>query len=138
MKNRGQIDMFGLVIIVVLIVFIALFSLFFISRGEVDEREEYYSFKANNFANAIAKYSRGTIDVREMILRCCEGLENECSNVLDFAESNFVLVDEQVKFEIECAFSGYYDFRGGCGAGIASESIILQSGDLIRVNLCRK
>jgi len=138
MKNKGQIDMFGLVIIVILIVLIGLFSLFFISQGGIDEREEYYSYKANNFANAISKYSRGQTDVRELVLRCCEGLEARCDELLNFAEDNFGLVDEQVKFEIECANSGYLGVRGTCGAGIASESIILQSGDLIRVNLCRR
>ncbi len=138
MKNRGQIDMFGLVIIVILIVLVGLFSLFFISRGEIDEREEYYSYKANNFANAIAKYSRGQTAVREMTLECCEGSNNECERLLSFAEDNFDKLDESARFEIECVNTGYSGGVGTCNVGIASESIILQSGDLIRVKLCRR
>ncbi|MBT3690802.1 hypothetical protein HOG16_01000 [Candidatus Woesearchaeota archaeon] len=136
MKTKGQIDMFGLVIIVILIVMIGLFSLFFISRGQIDEREEYYSYKANNFANALSKYSRGNLNFKEMVLECCTG--SRCEDLLDFVEDNFAYVDEPVSFEIECANSDYSGSRGSCSSGIASESIILQSGDLIRVNLCRK
>jgi len=136
MNNRGQIDMFGLVIIVILIVMVGLFSLFFVSRGQIDEREEYYSYKANNFANALAKYSRGSLNFKEMVLECCAG--SRCNDLLDFVEGNFAYVDEPVSFEIKCANSDYTGSRGGCASGIASESVILQSGDLNRVNLCRK
>ena len=138
MRNRGQIDMFGLVIIVILIVMIALFSLFFISRGQTDDREEYYSYKANNFANALAKYSRGSLNFKEMVLDCCAGSGSECEDLLDFVEDNFSYVDEKISFEVECKNSEYSGSRGSCVSGIASESVILQSGDLIRVNLCRK
>jgi len=150
MKSRGQVDMMGLVIIVVLLVLIALFSLFFISRsGSMEERNVYYSLKAYNFANALSKASVQNTNMEALILNCCAGDGGSCNLLLDFVEDNFHLIGEYpkgdllnkklVRFELSCSdYSGYHDSVGECDEGIASESIILQSGDLIRLILCRK
>ena len=68
--KKGQIDMFGLVIIVFLLVVIATFSLFFLSFGS-SERDVYYSLKANNFANALSKASIESSNFEALVLSCC-------------------------------------------------------------------
>lgn len=142
MKNRGQIDMFGLVIIVILIVVIALFSLFFISR-DTNERDVYYSLRAYNFANALSRASVENTNSESLILSCCSGISGSCETFLDFVEGEFDKLGfadgvskKMVKVELDC-YAGFKGSRGECVEGIASESIILQSGDLIRVILCR-
>jgi hypothetical protein len=120
-----------------LLVVIGLFSLFFISRGGGEDRDIYYGTKANNFANALIKYSKDGFNFKEEILYCCEGNEVNCNSVLEFVESKSNLIDGKIKFELECVYFGDYSF-GECVDGLASESIILQSGDMIRVILCRK
>jgi hypothetical protein len=140
MKSKGQIDMFGLVIIVILLVVIALFSLFFIGRGSSDDRDIYYSLRAYNFANALSKASVDNTNMESLILSCCLGSGGSCGTLMNFVDEKFEetgFSDEEIKFELDC-YSGYKDSRGECGGGIASESIILQSGDLIRVILCRR
>ncbi len=150
MKNKGQVDMMGLVVIVVLLVLIGLFSLFFIAKTPgSEERDVYYSLKAYNFANALSKASIQNTNAEALILSCCEGDGGSCNLFLDFAEDNFYLLGEypqgdlevikSAKFELICGdYSGVTMSRGECGEGVASESIILQSGDRIRLNLCRK
>jgi uncharacterized protein (UPF0333 family) len=146
MRNKGQIDMFGLVIIVFLLVVIALFSLFFISRGGAEDRNDvYYSLKAHNFANALAKASVEDTNMEALVLSCCSGASGSCEKALNFAEREFArlgysddnIAKKKVRFELEC-YSGYSGYRGECEEGVTSESIILQSQDLIRVILCRE
>ena len=48
MRNKGQIDMFGLVIIVVLLVIIAMFSLIFISRSTNEDERNIWSKRINS------------------------------------------------------------------------------------------
>jgi len=150
MRNKGQVDMLGLVVIVVLLVLIGLFSLVFISRGGISgERDEYYSLKAYSFTNAIGKATIQDTNAEALILSCCEGNGGNCDIFLDFVEDNFYLLGdyqqndpkilESVKFELKCGtYSGDLYYRGGCEEGIASEARILQSGDSIRLFLCRK
>jgi hypothetical protein len=136
MRSKGQIDMFGLVIIVFLLVVIAVFSLFFISFGS-EERDVYYSLKANNFANSLGKASIGASNFESLVLSCCSS--SSCDVLLGFVEEKFDLLDDvaSAKFELDCYFGGSFS-RGECSDGIASESLILQSGDAVRVFLCRK
>ena len=135
--KKAQIDMMGLVIIVVLIIFIGMFSLFFIVREDASDRDIYYKSKVNNFANAIAKYDKGNVDVSELVLKCCEGVSRECDTLLEFVDSSFGFVDEDVIFELECFSEKTYSHqRSNCEDKITSESQIWQSGDLIRLYLC--
>ena len=138
MKNKAQIDMFGLVIIVILLVVIGMFSLFFIFRGSNEEVNTYNSLRVHNFANALAKSSIGGSNMEALVTTCCSLGSEDCKVLLDFAEKEFKKIEEpgiKVKFELECMY-GYSNFRGTCVEGTASESIIFQTGDTIRVLLC--
>ena len=141
--SKAQIDMFGLVIIVVLLVFIALFSLYFISRGYGSNEEIYYSLKAQNFANALAKASIQDTNMESLILSCCSGIGGSCGTILNFVETEFSKLDlgnnkDLARFELSCTINDISYSYGECKEGVTSEAITLQSGDSIRVILCRK
>jgi hypothetical protein len=134
--SKGQIDMMGLVVIVILLALIGLFSLFFVLGGGVEEENTYYSLRVYNFANALSKASIRNSNFEAEISSCCSG--NGCNILFDFVEDKFELMPEnEVGFEINCR-SGYTDFLGNCTEGTTSEYINFGSGDKFRTVICRK
>ena len=78
--RKGQIEMFGLAIIVVLIAVIALFALRFMIGGQSGENiaEVKLNIQANNMANAILKANIGDKDIKSLIIGCCNGDRASC------------------------------------------------------------
>lgn len=75
---KGQVETFGLVIIVVLIVFIAIFALQFMLKPKQNLDEDYLKLQANNLRNSVLKYSLCNIDVKQEIYNCESYNEGEC------------------------------------------------------------
>ena len=73
--KRGQIETIGLLIVVILIIFMGLFALMFMSKGERKTDESFYSVKANNLLNAIQKASVCNEDLESGIVYCIENKE---------------------------------------------------------------
>jgi len=134
--SKGQIDMMGLVVIVILLALIGLFSLYFVLGGDVEEENTYYSLKVYNFANALSKANIRNSNFEAEVSSCCSG--NGCTVLFDFVEDKFELMPENdIGFEINCR-SGYTNFLGNCSEGITSEYVNFGSGDKFRTVICRK
>ena len=75
--KKGQIEIMGLVIIVILLVFIAIFALSFIIKPE-QENENVLKLKANALRSSLLKTNLcGDITVKDEIENCVDGY-HEC------------------------------------------------------------
>jgi len=136
MFKKGQIETFGLVIIVLLVVFIGLFALLF-SRSGGDDRNVYLNNKAYNFANALAKADVSGTNFGDLATSCCLGEEVDCNTLRNFVSGNMNFVDEDSGFVMEC--SGGEEIRvGDCFLGINSESFRRSGKFEFYVVICEK
>lgn len=130
--KKGQGEVVGLVIVVILIVVIGVFAMrFYISSSGQEERTEFYSVKANNLVNAIRLASVCDDDKMEnAILACCNN-EDFCDRSsrqnCDFivGEIEEILGDsleEDAVLEVKDCF-----FVGDCDFGIASSTFVISS-----------
>jgi len=86
---KGQMETFGLVIIVLLIVFIAIFAVQFMIKPKQDYDEDYLKLQVNNLRSSVLKYSLCDIDVKDEIYNCEEYGSGECvdcNELNDFIE----------------------------------------------------
>lgn len=125
--KKAQMEMFGLVIIVVLIVVIALFALrfMFIGRGTSGNKDQVLSIKANNLINALLKVSVNGNDIKQDIGSCCvsnincASIENKIEEIIENSiEENYeftALSNDQECFVIN---------KGQCEFGVSSSSYI--------------
>ncbi len=144
---KGQIETLGLLVIVILLVFIGIFALKFMSfddRKVVDE--SFYSVKANNLLNAIQKATVCDINMEKAIIACfeensfcgradvCTFVEEEINKIID--ES----LEEKVSFIAEDSQYGNIGVEiVNCNNGISSVSSFIRSGYGVyelRVVLC--
>ncbi|MEW6063548.1 MAG: hypothetical protein AB1571_04230, partial [Nanoarchaeota archaeon] len=89
-EKRGQLEMFGLVIIVVLIAVIGLFAIKFVFlRGEEGfTAETKLGIEASNIVNAVLKANIcENKDGRSIIIGCCENVDNCNRNSCDIIKS---------------------------------------------------
>lgn len=119
MFRKGQIEAFGLVIIVLLIVFIGLFFLIFM-KGNDSDKNSYISAKAYNLANALYKSDVGGSSFKDLAGECCLNKGNECNILENFVRSNLNSVDEKSGFVMECG-NGESINVGDCFLGLNSE-----------------
>jgi hypothetical protein len=134
--NKGQIEAFGLVIIVILIVFVGLIFLV-LSRGASEERNMYLSAKAYNLANAIYRANIGEERFRNVARSCCLGRERECDILKGFVRGNLDLVDESAGFVMKC-FNGEEIKIGDCFLGITSERFRSENDYEMYVVICER
>ena len=136
MFKKAQVEAFGLVIIVLLLVFIGLFALIFMSSG-YDDRNVYLSNKAYNFANALYKADVGGSNFGDLASSCCIGEERDCEILRSFILGHMESIDESSGFVMKCSTD--IDLKvGDCFLGINSESF-RRSGDFeFRVIICEK
>ena len=125
--KKAQTEIFGLVIIVVLIVVIALFALrfMFVRESTMNNQDQVLSIKANNLINALLKVNVNVDDIKRGIGSCCISNIN-CANV-----------ENKIKEIIENSIEENYEFKvlsndeecftisdGQCDFGISSSSYI--------------
>lgn len=132
--SRGQIESFGLVIIVILIVFVGIFALV-LSQGGDDDKHTFLSAKAYNFANAIYRSDIGGSSFRELTSSCClDG--SSCDEIENFVNANMNLIDEDVGFVMKC-INDFSISTGDCFLGVKSESFYVSDAELY-VFICEK
>ena len=136
MFRKGQVEIMGLVVIVLLIVFLGLLFLKF-SRPDIDREDEFIGTKANNFLSALKVVTVGNSNFDVVAGECCGGNQGNCDIVESIVESSVNYLDESVNFNLDCVSRGVDVFvDGNCDFGVTSETIILSSGDRISVKLC--
>ena len=128
--RKGQGEIFGLMIVVIMIVIIGVIAMrFYINDSASEERDEFYSIKANNLVNAIRLTSVCDGEKMEDAIKiCCSGgdfcgqrncdfIVGEIEKILDDS------VEEDAVFEVKDCFS-----VGDCDFGIASSTFVINSG----------
>jgi len=78
--KRGQMETFGLVIIVIIILFIGIFALQFMMKPKQQGlNQDYLKLQANNLRNSVLKYTLcNDVDIKKEIYNCEELGYNEC------------------------------------------------------------
>jgi len=110
---KGQTEMVGLLIIVVLIVFIGLFAVVLMSKNtNEDDVTARRSVVADNLMNAITKVRIDDKSIEQSVAECCDG---NCETIgkIDRVISEIVEEDYKVMIfqnENECRSSGNCDF----------------------------
>jgi len=134
--KKGQTEIIGLVIIMMLIVFIGLIALKFMSFGNNDDlKDTSLSIKANNLVNALTKVDIDGVSLKNNAVKCCnEGcnvnFEDEIKNIMNKSlEGDYSLIISEENGQ-ECAKIGI------CNAGISSSKYFIRDeGDKFSINL---
>lgn len=134
--RKGQIEIMGLVIIVILIVFIAIFSLSFFIKPKQDS-EDILKLKANALRSSVLKTSVcGGVSIKDEIENCMDGYPQclDCNNlkieIVKIIESS--LEGENYSFVVE----GFMD-EDHCENKITSVSQDIRNS-MVEVALCRR
>jgi len=137
--RKGQIEIMGLVIIMILLVFIAIFALTFIIKPE-QENENILKMKANALRASLLKTNLcDSIDVKDEIENCVDGY-NEC---IGCDELN-ARIDEMIKKSLDnegysfvvSSDEGIFINLGRCDSKITGVSQNLRNSK-VDVALCR-
>jgi len=130
--RKGQGEVVGLVIIVILILVIGIFAMrFYVSSRSGNDRDKFYSMKANNLVNAVRLVSVcGDFSMEDAIIACCGGEEfcgrnskENCDFVVGEIEKILdKSLEEDAVFEVKNCF-----VIGDCDFGIASSTFMINS-----------
>ncbi len=144
---RGQVETMGLLVIVVLIVFIAIFSLKFMTFADDKMLDSsFYNVKANNLLNAIQKASVCGENMEKAIIACfdqdtfcgveaCAFVEETVGEIIEKTveeDASFIVVDQNGRVGIQIL---------GCSNGINSVSSFIRDRGTayeMSVKLCPK
>ena len=136
---RGQTEIMGLVIIVILIVFIAVFSLTFILKPEQQD-DDILKLKANALRSSILKTNLcNSVTVKDEIENCidgyhecvdCSGLRNEIVKIIEGSIEN-----EKYNFNVFTEGNSFMNI-GSCVDNVTSVSQNIRNGN-VGVTLCR-
>lgn len=135
---KGQSEMMGLMIIVILIIFIGLVFLrfSFSERNSLPELRE--NIQASNLLSSIIKYDTQEGSIKDLIVRCvrnkeCGTLEGEVKEIMKNS------LDTRTKYEFSVIAKDEGDKEalrmGSCNQGIASNTQVSQEGLYIEVRL---
>src|SRR3989344_2069864 len=106
--KKSQIETIGLVIIVILIAFIFIISLFFITKPRASLNENYLKLNADNLRSTILKTNLcQNISIKDEIINCNSGFFL-CNNLNSCQDLNNVIKDI-----IENSVRNNYEFSAG-------------------------
>ncbi|MBS3143574.1 hypothetical protein J4446_01710 [Candidatus Woesearchaeota archaeon] len=138
--KKGQTETVGLVIIVILLIFIAIFALSFSIKPK-QENDDILKLKANALRASVLKTNLcGSVSVKDELENCIDGY-NECidcgelsSEVVNIIKNS--LENEKYSFTV---FGNNEVFMklGGCVENITAVSENLGNG-VVEVSLCRR
>ena len=94
---KGQTETFGLVIIVVLIVFITIFALQFMIKPKQGLDNDYLKLQANNLRNSVLKYSLCNVDIKEEIYNCESYNEGDCIDCNELQDIIKSIIDNSLE-----------------------------------------
>lgn len=138
--KKGQTEIVGLVIIVILIVFIAIFSLTFILKSEQQD-DDILKLKANALRSSLLKTNVcGSVTVKDEIENCiddyyecidCGNLQSEIVKIISGSLEN-----EEYNFNV---FSDGESFMriGSCVDNVTAVNQNIRNG-VVEVTLCRQ
>ena len=137
--KKGQIEIMGLVIIVILLVFIAIFALSFIIKPE-QENENVLKLKANALRSSLLKTNLcRDITVKDEIENCVDGY-NECIECSDLRQDIEKMIKSSLDNEKYNFFvsndKGSFINIGNCVDGVTAVSQNLRNSK-VDVALCR-
>ena len=128
----------GLVVIIILVIFIALFFLKYSGSNEKEE-DAFLSIKANNYLNALKLVTVGNTNFGALAMECCS-FETSCNMVEQVALSSLGFLDEDAYFELKCVDGTTHSVPNinPCDYYVASGNVIFISGDEMSTRICRK
>jgi hypothetical protein len=138
MMKKGQAEIFGLVIIVLLLIFA---MLFFVRTSQNDDSSVTLrsNFRANNMLNAIMNYEVDDFDMLDE-LRLCVDEPSLCGDTLDQVD---VILDNSLTSNENYEFLGFKDNiesfrveRGNCVEGITARPRQLPGNYKFTLKLC--
>jgi hypothetical protein len=138
MFKKGQVETMGLVVIIILIIFIALFFLKY-SGGNKKVEDRFLSIKINNYLNALNLINVGDSKFASLAMECCNS-GFSCDQVSQIVNSSFGFLDEEAHFELRCiddTMAGVFE-GSSCNSYIASGKVVFITGDEMSARICRK
>ena len=139
-KMKGQTEIMGLVIIVILIVFIAVFSLTFILKPEQQD-DDILKLKANALRSSLLKTNLcDSVTVKDEIENCIDEYPEcvECDNLQDGITKIIDGSIENEKYNFNVFTDGESFMRiGSCIDNVTAVSQNIRNGN-VEVTLCRR
>jgi len=138
MFKKAQVETMGLVVIIILVIFIALFFLKYSGENKKEE-DAFLSIKANNYLNALKLVTVGNTNFGALAMECCS-FGTSCNMVYQMAEASLGFLDESASFELRCVDGTTHSapLISPCDYYVASGSMIFISGDEMSARICRK
>jgi len=133
--KKGQIETMGLVIIVILLVLIAIFSLSFLIKPE-QENEDILKLKANSLRSSILKITLcEDVNVKDEIENCLDGYY-QCINCDELKTEIIKMIEGSLENEkYDFIVDGFME-RKNCGSKVTAVSQELRNGN-VEVAICR-
>ena len=131
-RKKGQEEIMGFILIIVMIVVIGLFMLFFM-KAKVNEEKD---FQLDNLIEALLKTSVGEKNVEAMIKDCesgenCKMLEGNLTGIIDVAmEKSGMVIGKNIKgseFNISGGMEYYYLKGNVTSRSLASANVVRNS-----------
>ena len=139
--DKGQIDMVGITVVLLLIIIIGIVALRFSITKVENGDSTLNSVKVNNLVNAIVKASSCESNLKEAMKNCCENkdfcgqnacdfLEKEAKSIFDKTTTNNYLLE--IKNEDKSCFN-----LGNCAQGISASPYFVDELE-INLKICEK
>lgn len=142
--KKGQAELLGLVMIVILLIFALLF---FVKIKQDDQTSVTLrsSFRANNLLNAIMNVNLDDSSKQELkqLLKNCADRPIDCSTVKSYLEDIFektLLSNEKYEFDIRKGEGNspalHVNKRGDCEEGVTASPVFLPNDYVFQLKLC--
>tara|TARA_Y100000310_G_scaffold141285_1_gene140709 strand:+ start:94 stop:537 length:444 start_codon:yes stop_codon:yes gene_type:complete len=143
--RKGQVDIFGLLLIIIMIVFIGVIIIALMLARPAEDNDVFLSSKASNMVNSLVKASSCGGTLEDAMVACCEGTGYCLIDACEFVEGEINKINLGSKEDINLLLTRFEDgadcglARVSCEFGITSSGFLLQSefGSYdVRVQLC--
>ncbi|MBU2640006.1 MAG: hypothetical protein KKG75_04880 [Nanoarchaeota archaeon] len=149
MKRKGQAEIFGLIIIVLLLLFSLLFFIK-IKQEDTSSVTLRSNFRVNNLLNAVMKVTVSNVDgsieapMRDFLRRCLDNVNSNtdsCGHEEELLQNIFgKTLRENEKYKFEGFVSGeptpLIDLGEGCEEGISASPARFPGGYEFRLKIC--
>lgn len=143
LNKKGQSEVIGLVVIVLILIVVGLIFLRFYLTNESNNKESVSNIKANNLVSAIKQASVCNGDMVDVIVSCCSNKEfcgrDSCQLANDeIRKITEKSLEERVYFEAKQENSLCFSINEDCQGISSTENLIRNEEDeaKIRVKIC--
>src|SRR3989344_2389321 len=142
-KNKGQAEIVGLVVVVLLLIFALIFFIK-VRSGDDDNETQLIraNFKVNSALNALMKISVGDKQMKDLIDDCvlgtnaCEGdLRNKLEHYLEDSE-NGLFKDKKYQFIISREQDDLISLGSGCKENITASPFFVRNTGRVELKIC--